>query len=155
MGAIHANAPFDICLVQERLRQQCPDLEQVLGDSEYASVRRLADFRAGTAYVVLAGERNHNTLDSNAGNRRRALAQVDVTFGVIVATRNYRSDNGKEARQAVRPLISSVREALVGWSPADCAPVAWQEASTLDSDQSKLLWLDVFNTQRFIRGSHD
>src|SRR5690606_23363315 len=80
------SAPLNTALIELRLRQAVPALDEVLGAAEYNAVRDLASFRPGTCYVVLAGERNPAG-DMSQPQRKAVAAAV---FGVIVAARNYR-----------------------------------------------------------------
>ncbi|WKE65071.1 hypothetical protein PVT67_15620 [Gallaecimonas kandeliae] len=148
------NEPFDVALVQQRLREQVAALTGgVCGGAEYAAVKSLRDFRHGSAYVVLASEINPNSPDSPAGARSRGVNQVLCTFGVITVARHQRGRTGEEALQEARPLIGAVRTALIGWVPeAPLRPVSWLKGDVMEYDANTLLWIDVFTTTHFITG---
>ncbi|WP_419555426.1 phage tail terminator protein, partial [Pseudomonas aeruginosa] len=78
---------------------------------------------------------------------------VQVRFGVVVATRNYRDNKGKNAMDDLRPVLGQVRDALIGWVPPglagarDCQLIQGQP---VDYDTSVLIWTDLYQTQHAI-----
>nr|WP_245217364.1 hypothetical protein [Pseudomonas aeruginosa] len=78
---------------------------------------------------------------------------VQVRFGVVVATRNYRDNKGKNAMDDLRPVLGQVRDALIGWVPPglvgarDCQLIQGQ---AVDYDTSVLIWADLYHTQHAI-----
>lgn len=144
------SGPFSIGLVIERLRAQVPTLQSVEGTAQYAAITNLREFRPDSAFVLLARERGDGE-PPKAGGRQRA----QVTFGVVLAVRNYRDQVGGEALDEVSPLIAQVRAALMGWTPLvdGGRPCQWLQGDVLDYDDSTLLWSDVFQTQHFIGGA--
>ncbi len=135
-------APLDTCRVEQRLREQVSALEEVLGAAEYTQVRDLAGYRIGTAYVVLAAERN----PAGASPQAQRKVAAEAVFGVVVCTRNYRDTVGGAAQDEAALIAGQVRAALHGWAPPGWKPCIWLQANVLDSDQSRVLWLDVFTT---------
>lgn len=133
---------LDTSLIEQRLREPAFGFETVCGAADYASVKSIADFRPGTAYVVLAGERNPAASQPQA----RFKTAAHATFGVIIAARNYRDQSGIAALQDVSTLVSNARTALLGWAPAGCTPCIWQQGDVLDYDRSHLLWIDIYTT---------
>ena len=142
-------APFDASLVIARLREQVQALQAVEGAAEYAAITSLRDLRPPCAYVLLARERGDG--EPPKGGRQRAL----VTFGVVLAVRNYRDQRGAESMDELAPLLGQVRAALMGWTPAVTGgrPVQWLQGDVLDYDNSTLLWSDVYQPQHFIGGA--
>lgn len=148
------SAPLDTSLIENRLKDAVPELQMVEGMAEYATIKDLREFRPGSAYVVLAGERNPNSPDSAEGARSRGKSQALCTFGVVIVARNYRGRSGKEALQDVSPLVGKVRDALVGWSPVSpFKPIVWLSGDVMEYDNNTLLWLDVYTTTHFIGGN--
>ena len=140
-----SSAPFDVQQVMDRLREQVPELREINGAADYRTVSKLSDFYPPCAYVVLTSEQGDN---SEKRGRQRAL----VTFGVVLAVRNYRDTKGEESMDALRPLLGKVRDALIGWLPSEqgAREIAWKAGDVIDYDHSTLLWGDVYQTQHFI-----
>ncbi|WP_420553978.1 phage tail terminator protein [Neptuniibacter marinus] len=147
--------PFDTALIERHLADEVSAVQSVGGAADYAAVTEMRGFRHGTAYVVLAQEVNTADPDAQPGARQRGKSQALVTFGVIVAVRNYRDSTGDAAKKDAMPLIGSVRKALLGWTPdlGIMRPIAWKQGDVLDYDKNTLLWIDVFTTTRFIGGN--
>ncbi|MGN0920226.1 MAG: hypothetical protein ACI4NJ_00715 [Cellvibrio sp.] len=129
---------FDIELIQARLREPQFNFEVVEGAAEYAAIKDLPSFRAGSLYVVLINE-------SGQGVTARSRV-VQVTFGVISAAKNAKDARGEAAMRDAQQLISRVRSALMGFAPKGCTPIAWEEGSIQDYDRSHILWADAFST---------
>lgn len=148
------NEPLDTTLIEQRLREQVSALQCVEGAAEYAAVKSVRDFRPGSAYVVLAQERNPNNPNTPEGARIRGKNQALCTFGVIIAARNYRGRTGAAAMQDASPLIGAVRTALIGWHPVKpFQPVAWLQGDVMEYDANTLLWIDVFTTTHYLGGT--
>lgn len=141
-----SSAPFDTDPVIERLRASVPELREVAGAANFAAVKNLRDFVVPGAHVVLTSERPDN--QEPRGGRQRAI----VTLGVAVAVRNYRDVTGGELKDALSPILSGVRNALIGWLPPEqgARPMKWAGGDVIDYDDNTLLWGDVFQTQHFI-----
>lgn len=141
-----SSQPFDLQPVIERLTAAVPELQTVEGAAQYAAITGLKDFRPPCAYVLLIRERADQ--EQPKAGRQRAL----VTFGVVVVARNYRDQRGAEMKQTLDPLLSAVRNSLIGWTPdgAGARPVKWLQGDVLDYDANTLLWSDVFETQHFM-----
>lgn len=137
---------FDIDLIQARLKENCFGFEIVDGAAEFAAVKDISSFRAGSVYVVLMREQN------GAGDRPQPMTKAPavVTFGVIAVAKNARDSRGAAAMQDAKEIIGRVREALLGWAPAGCKPCIWLEGSLMDYDRTNLLWADVFTTSHVI-----
>ncbi|SIQ30897.1 phage tail terminator protein [Marinobacterium stanieri] len=148
------NEPFDTLPIETRLIEQVDALQCVEGAAEYAAVKSIRDFRHGSAYVVLAKEMNPNDPNSPAGSRQRGRPQAVCTFGVITASRNYRSRSGADALRDARPLIGAVRTALIGWVPEKpLQPITWIQGDVMEYDANTLLWIDVFTTTHYLGGT--
>ena len=141
--------PFDSQMVIDRLKS-LPELQSVAGAAEYATVTSLKDFRVPCAYVLLLQERGDDAAVKPRGGQRAI-----VTFAVVVAARNYGDQRGERTLQELRPLLGSVRDLLMGWTPEarGARPVQWTRGDVLDYDRSTLLWADVYQTQHFIGGN--
>lgn len=138
---------FDTRVVEDRLKEvEQLDKNLVGGAAQYAGVKSLGDFRTGSIYVVLAKE--HNAAQNSNQPLRKAPATA--TFGVIVVARNYRDQTGRAAKDDLAPLVGAVREALIGWAPDGCKPIAWLQGDVLDYDRTNLLWIDVFSTMHVL-----
>ncbi|WP_223723804.1 hypothetical protein [Pseudomonas aeruginosa] len=146
-----SSAPFDHNLIIERLKDQVAVLESVGGAADFAAIKAVRDFRTPTAYVILAEETPMPRSSGAPGAATRQMVQV--RFGVVVATRNYRDNKGKNAMDDLRPVLGQVRDALIGWVPPglvgarDCQLIQGQ---AVDYDTSVLIWADLYQTQHAI-----
>lgn len=138
---------FDSQLIEQRLREQGV-VEQVLTAADYASVKSLADFRPGSAFVFLISEKN-----PVEGNQPRMRAAAMATIGVVLAVRNYRDTRGAAALADLQQQVGAVRQSLLGWCPPGCTALAWQQGEVMDYDRSNLLWLDIYTTTHVLGGS--
>lgn len=148
-------APLDLNAIIDRLRDSVPGLDEVCHASALAAVKDLRGIRPGTAFVVLASERSATQVDGQGQRRVAGRQQAQATFGVIVATRNYRDTQGAQAMDDASPLIGATREALIGWTPdvVKFKQIFWVQGDVLDQDQSTLLWIDIFSTTHNIGGT--
>ncbi|MCP4469005.1 MAG: hypothetical protein GY813_19945 [Halieaceae bacterium] len=143
-----SNAPFDTSLVSSRLTDL--SVFQEVGElAEYLAIKELRGFRTPSAYVVLAKETGVPKMAGNAGGRQRQI--VDVVFGVVIAVRNFRCDIGERA-DSLDAIIDATRSSILGWTPdlPLARPVQFVNGETLDSDDSTILWGEVYSTQHAI-----
>jgi len=147
--------PFDIGIVIARLRSPLPGtLRSIGGSADYASITTLRDFPAPCAYVLLAREKVGKSSSgiSIPGQQSPRSQILTVTFGVVMAFRNYRQLDGDDLRNELRDQIGAVRAVLLGWTP----PVASGSACELvqgdltDYDAGIALWTDTWRTQHSI-----
>lgn len=153
-----SSVPFDVTPVIERLAASVPTLQQVRAAADYAAITALRDFRAPEAFVMVTNERAEaqsnariSTGASAGAGQARQLAIVEL--GVVMAVRNYRYQRGADAIKDAMPIIGAVRDALIGWMPANvrgARPLRWSRGYVLDYDAGTLLWADTFSTQHFI-----
>ena len=146
--------PLDTTLIEARIRDVVSQFEVVGGAADYAAVQDLRGFRTPSAFVVACQEKR--VPEASEGQRRiSGKQQVETTFGVVLALRNYRDPRGEAVNTDARPLIGAVRDALMGWTPGAgiMRPIAWQQGDVLDYDANTLLWAEVFSTKHFIGGN--
>lgn len=140
-------APFDTQIVRKHLEEQVPELQTVGSAADYARIQQLSGFRTPSAYVVLLKEKSQNDAE-------RQTHKVNVTFGVIIAARNYSDSTGAAAAQDANPLIGKVRKALIGFRPGErskgVTACLWDSGELEDYDNNVLLWGDIFTTSYFI-----
>lgn len=149
------NEPLDTAIIEQRLRDQVPDLQSVGGAADLGAITDIRGFRPGSAFVVLNEEVGIDDGRPSAQGRPSGRQAVAATIGVIVAARNYRDKTGVAAAADAGPLIGAIRTALLGdWIPGGQLqrPLKWVEGSVLKNDDSTLLWLDVFHTTYFMGG---
>lgn len=146
------SAPFDIDQVIARITEKVTAFQTVEGAAEYASITSLKDFRAPCAFALLAQERGDT--EQMPGARPSGRQRAIVTFGIVIAVRNYRDKRGAESMDELSPLVGSCRNALMGWTPAvsGARPCRWLQGDVLEYDSNTLLWSDVYQTQHFIGG---
>lgn len=142
-------APLDTSLIEQRLRDQVPLFEEVNGAAAYHTVKGLQGFRTGTCYVVLAAESNPSA-DSPQPRRKAAASAV---FGVVICTRNYRDPHAEAAKDEATIFAGLAREALIGWTPGNWKECIWLKGQVLDSDQERVLWIDVYSTTHVLGGN--
>ncbi|MDH0290585.1 hypothetical protein N7414_15785 [Pseudomonas sp. GD04087] len=145
-----SNAPFDHRLVIERLRAALPALREVGTAADFKAVQRLQDFPTPAAYVLLAEETGEPKAAGNSTGPARQ--RVGAMFGVVLAVRSYRYDQLADAADDLRSILDQVRGALVGWVPD--LPlgrgVQFVTGKVLDSDDTTLLWGEIYSTQHSI-----
>lgn len=143
-----SNAPFDVSQVAARLRD-IDELEDVGELAEYLAIKDLRHFRTPSAYVVLAKETGQPKAAGNTGAKQRQL--VDVVFGVVIAVRNYRRDTSERAG-SLDEILNSVRSSILGWTPdlPLARPCQLVNGEPLDSNDSTILWGEVYSTQHAI-----
>ncbi|MFI8609516.1 hypothetical protein ACIGFL_14520 [Pseudomonas sp. NPDC077649] len=142
-------APLDTSLIEQRLREQVPEFEEVNGAAAYHTLKGLQDFRTGTCYVVLAAESN----PAADGGQPRRKAAASAVFGVVMCTRNYRDPHAEAAMDEATIFAGKGREALIGWTPGNWSPCIWLKGQVLDSDQDRVLWIDVYHTTHVLGGT--
>ncbi|MGO1072322.1 phage tail terminator protein [Lysobacter sp. CA199] len=147
-------APFDVGGIAERLRDLVPALRSVGLAGDLGAVRSIADFPAPCAYVLLASERGDPQPIGAAvrGQVIKVRQLAVVTFGVVIAARNYREQQGGQLSSEFVQLLGATRAAVMGYVPelSGARPIQWQEGRLLDYDAANGLWLDTFITQHFI-----
>lgn len=145
-------APFDIEPVIKRLAT-VPDLRQVAGAADYATVKRLQDFVPPCAYVLLAQETTETVHVGGAipGSQVAVRQAVPVKFGVVVVGRSYRERMGTQAAEALLPILRAIRGQLIGWVPDGCSePILLKSGNLRDYDHANALWIDVYTTKHTI-----
>lgn len=142
-----SNAPFDTGLVADRLRLITG--LQVGELAEYLLIKELRQFRTPSAFVVMAKETGNPSRSGHPGNTQRQV--VEVLFGVVVAARNYRIDTRERAND-LRQVVTSVRNQILGWTPnlPMARPCQFVNGEPLDSNDSTILWGEVYSTQHSI-----
>lgn len=147
-------APFDVSLIQARLSTSVQSLRSVGLAADYAAVRNLGDFPAPCAYVVLASERGitHPPGHSPRGQQVKVRQIVRVTFGVVLAVRNYREQRGEQLADELTTMLGATRQALMGFVPDldGARPCEFVAGDLQDYDASTALWVDVYQTQHSI-----
>ncbi|HFH3061968.1 TPA: hypothetical protein ACGJRV_007150, partial [Pseudomonas aeruginosa] len=81
-----------------------------------------------------------------------ARQRVGALFGVVLAVRSYRYDQLADAADDLQSILDQVRGAMVGWVPS--LPLArgtqFVIGKVLDSDDTTLLWGEIYSTQHAI-----
>ncbi len=146
--------PFDVRILQARLKQQVSQLRLVGLAADYAAITGLQDFPVPCSYVLLAAERGQPKPAGHApaGQVAKVRQMTDVMFGVATAVRNYREDRGEQLADELRAIVGEVRAALIGYVPAvpGGRAIEFVSGELKDYDASTALWVDVFQTQHSI-----
>lgn len=149
-----SNGPFDVGSIAGRLKAEVPMLRAVGRAADFAAVRSLADFPAPCAYVILAAEKTMSQPTGHAprGQQIAVRQLVQVTFGVVLAVRNYREQQGSQAADELSEVIAATRRALMGFVPdADGARACELVSGEIqDYSAATALWADVYSTQHSI-----
>lgn len=147
-------APFDLQPIIDRLVAQMPTLRKVAGAADYATITKLADFAPPCAYVLLAREKGETNPPGNVspGAQVRVRQRAIVTFGVVLAVRNYRQQLGAQSNDDLTAIVRGCRAALLGWAPPVDGghPCMFQQGNLSDYDGATTLWTEVYQTQHFI-----
>jgi hypothetical protein len=149
-------SPFDVGLIVARLSTPLPGaLRFVGGSADYAAVNNLGDFPAPCAYVLLARETGTDIRSGQSlPGQQTAIAQMmAVSFGVVMAFRNYRQIGGAELRDELRDQVGAVRDRLLGWTPPVPAARACEllQGDLIAYDAGVAVWSDVWRTQHSIQ----
>ncbi|MBS0212311.1 MAG: hypothetical protein JSR26_03905 [Proteobacteria bacterium] len=147
--------PFDVGLVIARLSSPLPGtLKMVAGSADFAAITLLRNFPAPCAYVLLARERAKPAATGSniPGTQSRRQQIVTVTFGVVMALRNYRQLEGDALRNELRDQIAAVRAPLLGWTPPLPCAIGCElvQGDLTDYDAGMALWTDQWRTQHAI-----
>lgn len=107
--------PFPVAEIIERLIAAVPRLRLVGGAADLATAAKTAPKAAPAAFVVAS-----ETAQAPAGATSGQLIQrVEVSIHVVLVVRNVAGqDTGAKARAEMDALVTDVRRALIGWSPA-------------------------------------
>jgi len=110
-------APFDVQSIIARLVATVPVLRKVAGAADFATVTKLADFVPPCAYVLLAREKAEANKPGNVspGAQVRVRQRAIVTFGVVIAVRNYRQQLGAQSADTLQSIVGAVRQSLIGY----------------------------------------
>ncbi|MGH8039904.1 MAG: phage tail terminator protein [Stenotrophomonas sp.] len=150
-------APFDVRVVQDRLRTSVKALRSVEGSADFQSITSLQDFPAPCAYVVLAREKGQPNEPGHAPRGQMAEVRqiMVVTFAVVLAVRNYREQRGAQVADDLSSMLSATRGVLIGWVPDVRGARACQllQGDIQDYDAGTALWADVYQTQHSIGGA--
>ena len=147
--------PFDTGLILARLRAPLPGaLRLVGGSADYASIDKLQDFPAPCAYVLLGRERGAQIASGQSlpGVQNAVAQMMAVTFGLVMAFRNYRLE-GQELRNELRDQVGAVRDRLLGWTPPVSGGRACEllQGDLVAYDAGTAVWTDVWRTQHAIK----
>lgn len=145
-----SNTPFDHRQVIELLKSAVPSLRALGTAADFQAIKRLGDFPTPAAYVLLAEEAGE---PKPAGNTSGPVRQkIGALFGVVIAVRSYRYEQLADVTDDLHSILDQVRGALIGWTPD--LPLArgtqFVTGKTLDSDDTTLLWGEIYATQHSI-----
>lgn len=138
---------MDLAPIIDRIKSQVTAFKFVGGAADLAAAEQ--DLKlAPAAYIYPIAERA-----ARSGGIGYVAQQVTARFGVVIAARNLRDARGEAAAADLEPLRTSVRTALVGWSPAAgydrCEYVGGR---LLQLAQAVLWWQDDYETRHAIKG---
>lgn len=129
-----------------RIKAQIPPLKLVGEAADFQAAAESNPATGPAAFVFMATEAGQDV--SLTG---RARQRVDVTFTVVYAVKNVASVKGRGNAQALAPLKSATRTALIGWRPNGAeALVGFVSGQQLAFRQGWQWWADNFKTQILI-----
>ena len=149
-----SNAPFDVGVIVARLESAVPALRAVGRAADYAAIRALPDFPAPCAYVILAAERAVSKPTGHAprGQQISVRQVLEVNFGVALAVRNLREQQGEQVADELATFLAATRGALMGYVPDldGARPCEFVGGDLQDYGAGTALWVDVYSTQHSI-----
>lgn len=136
--------PFPVAEVIERLLAEVPRLRLVGGAADLATAAKTAPKAAPAAFVV-ATENAQAPAGATSG---QLIQRVEVSIHVVLIVRNVAGqDIGAKARAEMDALITDVRAALIGWSPAgEIEPLSLRAARDEDYALGQLAVQEVYRT---------
>jgi hypothetical protein len=101
--------------VQDRLRQQVPQLRTVDGLAAYASLpAKPPTAKLPAAYVFALSDSGEPNATASGPHRQR----ITTVIGVALVVSTLPDARGEAGALALEPLRALVRNALMGWKPA-------------------------------------
>lgn len=130
-----------------RLVAQCQVLKLVGGSANFElAVGALATFPA--AFVLPAKE----SATSNPFMDQIVEQRVQMDFGVVLAVRDLADNEGSAAHDALDPIRSAVRDALLAWQPdGSDACIEFVAGDLMAFDNGVFWWADTYRTAYMIR----
>ena len=120
---------------------------EVKGSADLAAAQ--AEHRRDTAYVMLLGE---TTADS-AGALPPVRQVVTLRLGVVLAIRNSRDRRGEDALTELEAARVAVRNALLGWQPADAETaggMTFLRGQVAEFTEKTVWWQDEFSLDHLV-----
>lgn len=73
---------------------------------------------------------------------------ITVEFAVLITARNVKTSTGADAYNAIQPLRKAIKQAIIGWQPAEeYEPVVYKSGALLKLDEDAVMWwVDTFET---------
>lgn len=136
-------------LIEDRIRLKVPAFKEVAGAADMTNIMagRLTD---QGCYVFQ--ERITTTDSQLVGATQQRCA---VYFACIVIVRNVKDARGADAADTSYNLQTSLKNALLGWSPDGNADLMEYSGGALASFANGFyIWKDTFKTYQYIRDIH-
>lgn len=139
---------MNVAPVVDRLAEQVPTLRLVGGAAQFE--RALQGLTAMPAAFVLPARES-----ASEGEFMSQLVQQQVTaeFAVVIACRNLADSEGAAALEALDPIRVAVRDALLGWAPADHDGCEYVAGEFAEFANGVLWWTDTYRTAYLIRST--
>lgn len=99
------------------------------------------------AYVLTEGEESAE----NARMTGSIIQRTEADIAVVIVTRNVSDGNGGAASDDIEELKQAVRDALVGFEPADAEPMEHIEGNLLKAKNGAVWWRELFGTAYFTK----
>ena len=145
--------PIDLAPIITRLQAEVDGLRLIGGAADRAAVKRIPT-QLPAAFVLDGRE----TAEPPKGGSSQVVQRVRASFGVLLCTRHYRaSERGAAGRDAERDVIGQVREALMGWTPAQdqatepTTSVQLVSGELLAYDDQVRWWLETYRLEYWSR----
>jgi hypothetical protein len=133
----------------EQLRDVVPSLRLVGGAAQFE--RALGGLTTLPAAFVLPAREQAG---ESAFMDQLVEQLVNAEFAVVLAVRNLADDEGAAAVEALEPVRTAVRDALLGWQPApDAHGCEYVAGELVAFDNGVLWWQDTYRTGYLIRSS--
>lgn len=133
--------------IVDRLESQVSALKLVGSAANFANAAlKLAVFPA--AFVLPATE----SAERNPFMDQAVEQTVSMQFGVAFAVRDLKTSDGSAAHDALEPVRSPVRDALLGWKPPDAeAGIEFVGGQLIEFENGVMWWVDTYRTEYMIR----
>lgn len=138
---------MNLAPIVDRLVAQCPGLKLVGGSANFEqALQTLATFPA--AFVLPAKE----SATTNPFMDQVVEQTVSMEFGVVLAVRDLSDTKGGAAIDALDPVRSPVRDALLKWTPDGATDgIEFLRGELFLFENGVMWWADVYRTAYMIR----
>lgn len=134
--------------VEDRLREQLTALREVAGAASLDAVLS-GRVSAPAAYVFREAQQASPNEGANYISQR-----IGVRLGVVLVVRNVADPRQGDSSDEAEALAEQVRDALLGWAPADEAePLEYAGGRLVSMQNGFYFWMDSYTTATYWRAT--